>query len=203
MKVSDSDIASYARGAGLTGNNVAIAVAVALAESGGESTSHNPLPPDDSYGLWQINMLGSMGPSRRRQFGITQNTDLYDPAVNARAMSIISGQGTNWSPWSTYTSGKYRIFLPRGQAVANSGNATASPQVTTASLTIPDLSGISNFVAFFTNPGTWKRAAIGLLGFALIMIALWQFSGIQKHIAPVVKGVAKKGAEVAATAAIA
>jgi hypothetical protein len=42
-----------------------VAVAIALAESGGNPAAHNPVPPDDSWGLWQINMRGHLGPVRR------------------------------------------------------------------------------------------------------------------------------------------
>lgn len=63
--------------------------AVALAESGGNPTAHNAKPPDDSYGLWQINMLGKLGPERRRKLGIQSNTELFNPATNARAMRMI------------------------------------------------------------------------------------------------------------------
>lgn len=112
--LSRDQIAMYARAAGLSGGSVDIAVAVALAESGGNPRAHNPVPPDNSYGLWQINMLGSLGPDRRKKLGITSNSALFDPAVNARAMSLISSKGTNWTPWSTYTNGAYKKHLQGG-----------------------------------------------------------------------------------------
>ena len=31
----------------------------------------------------------------------------YDPLGNAKAAVIISDDGTNWTPWTTYTSGAY------------------------------------------------------------------------------------------------
>lgn len=108
--LSQSQIAMYAQSAGLSPDRAQIAAAIAMAESGGRPTAHNPVPPDDSYGLWQINMIGSMGPARRAQYGISSNTDLYDPAVNARAMAAISNGGKNFTPWSTYTSGAYKKF---------------------------------------------------------------------------------------------
>lgn len=115
-------IAMYAQAAGLTGAAVDTAVAVALAESGGNTKAHNAIPPDDSYGLWQINMLGSMGPERRRKLGISSNSALYDPAVNARAMAMISSGGSNFTPWSTYTSGAYRKHLSGGAGGVESAN---------------------------------------------------------------------------------
>lgn len=173
MKRSDSEIAAYAKGAGISGGNVAVAVAIALAESGGDDHSHNPVPPDDSYGLWQINMLGSLGPSRRQQFGISSNEALYDPGTNAKAMAILSGQGSNWRPWTTYTSGKYRMFLARGETAAGT-----SADVTTQTVSLPSLSGLSKLADLFTDKGTWIRVGMTLAGVILIALALIRLTGI-------------------------
>lgn len=96
--------------AGFRGQNVYTMYGIVMAESGGNPLSHNPNPPDDSYGLAQINMLGSMGPSRRAQFNLKSNNDLYDPATNLRVAYALSNNGTNFSPWSTYTSGAYQKY---------------------------------------------------------------------------------------------
>ncbi|WNV85858.1 type VII secretion target [Umezawaea sp. Da 62-37] len=109
--VSPERIARYAQDAGFRGQDLTIAVAVALAESGGDPRAHNATPPDDSYGLWQVNMLGSMGPARRREFGLESNSELFDPGENAKAANRISGDGRSWTPWSTYTSGAYKRHL--------------------------------------------------------------------------------------------
>jgi hypothetical protein len=109
-KLSQQQIAVYAKSAGMP--NPVLMSAIAMAESGGNPRAHNPVGLDDSYGLWQINMLGAMGPARRKQFGITSNTQLYDPAVNARAAAkILSGQGLK--AWTTYTSGAYKKYMPK------------------------------------------------------------------------------------------
>ena len=110
-KLSPERIARHAHEAGFRGQDLTIAVAVALAESGGDPRAHNATPPDNSYGLWQINMLGSMGPARRREFGLESNRELFDPAENARAANKISGDGRSWTPWTTYTSGAYKRHL--------------------------------------------------------------------------------------------
>lgn len=109
--LSPRRIAEYAHEAGFRGQDLTTAVAVALAESGGRTTAHNATPPDDSYGLWQINMLGGLGPERRRQFDLDANRELFDPATNAEAAYAISGNGTSFRPWTTYTSGRHRPFL--------------------------------------------------------------------------------------------
>jgi hypothetical protein len=122
-KLSQAQIAELARQAGMS--DPVTMSAIAMAESGGRTTAHNPIPPDNSYGLWQINMLGAMGPSRRRAFGISRNEDLYDPQVNARAAKqILDQQGLK--AWSTYTNGAYRKYMP-GQSSTGLTQASWDP----------------------------------------------------------------------------
>jgi hypothetical protein len=110
-KLSPAQIAEYAHDAGFRGQDLTVAVAVALAESGGDPKAHNPVPPDNSYGLWQINMIGSLGPARRDQFELDSNRELFDPEENAKAAWAISGRGNSFQPWTTYTSGAYEQYL--------------------------------------------------------------------------------------------
>jgi len=110
-KLSPAQIAEYAHDAGFRGQDLTVAVAVAMAESGGDTRAHNPVPPDDSYGLWQINMIGSLGPARRDQFDLDGDRELFDPEENAKAAWAISGHGDSFRPWTTYTSGAYEKFL--------------------------------------------------------------------------------------------
>lgn len=117
--LSQAQIEMYARAAGMS--NPQVMAAIAMAESGGNPNAHNVIPPDNSYGLWQINMIGSMGPGRRKEYGISSNDELFNPAVNARAAAkILSSQGL--SAWSTYTSGAYKKYLNGGAGGAT--NAT-------------------------------------------------------------------------------
>ena len=123
------EIASVAAGAGFSGDALRIAVAIALAESGGNPGAHNPVWPDDSYGLWQINMIGSLGPKRRAMFGLASNSDLFDPAVNARVAYAISGGGSNFNDWATFnprngTTPKYLAYLPAAVPSVPSGMVT-------------------------------------------------------------------------------
>jgi hypothetical protein len=109
--LSPAQIAEYAHQAGFRGQDLTVAVAVAMAESAGNTRAHNAVPPDNSYGLWQINMIGSLGPARRDQFDLDSNRELFDPAENAKAAWAISGHGESFRPWTTYTSGAYKKFL--------------------------------------------------------------------------------------------
>jgi hypothetical protein len=117
------DLMSILKQAGFKGQALQIAYAVAMAESSGNARAHNgnAATGDNSYGLFQINMLGSMGPERRKQFGLSSNEELFDPLTNAKIAYKMSGGGKNWTPWSTYTRGTYREFLGQnGATVTNS-----------------------------------------------------------------------------------
>lgn len=124
----DGSLVATLKAAGFTGEALSIAYGVAKAESGGRSNakSHPSLLKDDSYGLFQINMLGDLGPARRKTHGLSSNEDLYDPATNARVAYAISKGGTNWSPWAAYTNGRYK------ERMGPSGGG--SPSVATPSM---------------------------------------------------------------------
>jgi LysM repeat protein len=67
------------------------AAEIAMAESGGNQYATGTV---GERGYWQINPdHGSLS--------------TYDPMGNAKAAVIISDDGTNWTPWTTYTSGLY------------------------------------------------------------------------------------------------
>lgn len=120
-KQSVSDLVRLAKEAGFNDQQAPIMAAIAAAESGGNPRAHNPNANtgDNSYGLWQINMLGRMGPERRRLFGIQNDEDLWDPKVNARAAKkIFDMQGFN--AWSVYKTGKHIPFLGTAQKAAGS-----------------------------------------------------------------------------------
>jgi len=88
--------------------------AIAQPESGGNPKAHNKQGPDNSYGLWQINMLGAMGPNRRAKYGLSSNEDLFDPAMHREA--------GGYRDWSTYSSGAYKRYLG-GEAGAGDGGS--------------------------------------------------------------------------------
>ena len=128
--LSTVQLVALAKQVGFNQQNAVIAAAVAKAESGGGSgkLNNNPKTGDLSYGLWQINMIGRMGPERLKQFGISSYEQLYDPLTNARAAFILSG-GSNFKPWSVYKSGKYQSFLPEAQKVAGVAPSSPSPSL--------------------------------------------------------------------------
>lgn len=123
MATSQADLYTLAVSAGLTPARAKTAAAIAMAESGGDARAHNTKGLDNSYGYWQINMKGALGPPRLKQFGISSADQLFDPATNARAMAILSKQGADFRPWSTYLSGSYLKYTgnPVGGGVVDVG----------------------------------------------------------------------------------
>lgn len=108
-----------------TFENVSIAIAIANAESSFVTTNHNDVPPDDSWGLWQINVLGGIhGEVKTRWESLTHSSlpdwpsSLQRPDVNAFGAVLISGGGRNWKPWTTFTRGTYTRYLSDAQVSA-------------------------------------------------------------------------------------
>jgi hypothetical protein len=160
----------------------ALAVAIALAESGGAPKAHNDKPPDDSYGLWQINMLGSLGPDRRGKLGISHNDELFEPSMNAKAAYMVFRE-QGWNAWSVYKSGRYTRYI----AVARFAVESPRPYDPENDPYIPGpdpdmwspldlIKGIGAFIDFITDPQNWLRVAAFILGglillFGLVMVA--------------------------------
>jgi len=113
-----SDLERLASQSGFNAEEARIMAAIALAESSGNTAAFNGRGPDQSYGLWQINMIGNLGPARRSQFGIDSDQDLFDPSTNARAAfqvyrerQRITSSGDGFTAWSVYTNGSYKQYL--------------------------------------------------------------------------------------------
>jgi cell wall-associated NlpC family hydrolase len=127
------------RQAGFSGQSLQTAYAIAMAESGGNAKAFNgnQRTGDRSYGLFQINMLGGMGPERRKQFGLSSNDNLYDPVTNAKVAYKMSKGGTDWTAWSTYNNDTYRQYLGQysdsGLSTANAPTASPTPGDVTGS----------------------------------------------------------------------
>ena len=143
--------------------------AIAMKESGGNPSAYNGTPPDDSYGLWQINMYGNLGPARMSQFGLSNKSQLFDPATNAAAAySIWNGNPNNLNiAWAINDGG------------VNQSRYQANLPVVQAAIGVPptDLGPVdsSSFMASLTStspgfsPGTLGLVAVaGLFGILLL-----------------------------------
>lgn len=101
--MSAQQIAQVAYNAGFRGKDLVSMVAIAMRESHGNPSAFNGNKGtgDQSYGLWQINMLGDMGKQRATALGITDYNALLDPAMNAKAAFQLY-QATGLRPWGGY-----------------------------------------------------------------------------------------------------
>jgi hypothetical protein len=131
--LNDTQLRAVLSQAGFTGEALNTAVRIARAESGGnpKRINNNTKTKDLSYGLFQVNMIGDLGPARRKQFGLKNNSDLLDPLTNARVAFTLSNQGTMWYPW-TNTAKKLGISLA-GDSYAKTGGAGAPVGVSVTS----------------------------------------------------------------------
>ncbi len=78
--------------AGGSSGAAVMAASIAMAESSGQQFATGGV---GERGYWQINPNhGSLS--------------TYDPLGNAKAAVILSDDGQNWSPWTTFTSGAFR-----------------------------------------------------------------------------------------------
>ena len=100
-KFTPTDLADMLELVGFEGKSLKTAWAVVMRESRGNADSHNKTSStgDNSYGLFQINMLGYLGEDRREKFGIKSNAELFDPVTNAQAAFYMTSRGENFGSW--------------------------------------------------------------------------------------------------------
>jgi hypothetical protein len=138
----DGQIASWARGAGIPADQIAVAVAIALAESGGRIDAIGGPNLDGSYdyGLWQIN--------ERAHPEKFQRWKSWWSVENAQMMAAVYNE-RGWQPWTTYKSGAYLLYMLRGRTAAAfpSGEPTVEQGKTNTVVDVPDaLNEIGNAI---------------------------------------------------------
>jgi hypothetical protein len=104
-QLSPEELKDMLSSVGFQGDALVQAWGVAMKESTGRPRSHNKNSNtgDNSYGLFQINMIGSLGPARLEKYGLESNKDLFDPVRNAKIAYQMSDGGKNWSAWGGMT----------------------------------------------------------------------------------------------------
>jgi hypothetical protein len=104
-KLTDIELVKLLSAVGFKGENLIEAWAVAKKESNGRPLAHNGNADtgDNSWGVFQINMIGELGEDRRKKFGLETNAELLDPVVNASIAYYMSRGGEDWSSWHGLT----------------------------------------------------------------------------------------------------
>jgi hypothetical protein len=103
--LTDGELKELLHLVGFRGNDLKEAWAVAKKESNGQPIrfNGNTKTGDSSYGMFQINMIGMLGPDRREKFNLVSNSDLLNPVINAQIAFHMSNGGTDWSAWKGIT----------------------------------------------------------------------------------------------------
>lgn len=104
-KLTDTELVELLSAVGFEGSDLKEAWAVAKKESNGRPLAHNgnTNTGDNSWGMFQINMIGELGEYRREKFGLENNAELLDPVVNASIAYYMSRGGEDWSSWHGLT----------------------------------------------------------------------------------------------------
>lgn len=178
-----AQIATYASGAGWSGQDLITAIAVCMAESGGnenlvDDVSIETAEWGPSIGLWQIRSRNAEKGKGTERDEIA-NKDPATNAVHAHAIQVKDG----WKAWSAYNNKKYLLYVPiattaaanvvpvldAGHAAESAANAVVNPILTIAEEPIKVLKWLQ-------QPGTQTRIAKLVVGAALVMIGLSIFA---------------------------
>ena len=113
--LTDSQLVELLKAVGFKGKALRTAWAVAKAESNGRpfAFNGNTKTGDSSYGIFQINMLGTLGPDRRDKFDLDLNAELFSPVTNAEIVYYMTKGGEDWSSWSSYNKGAINKWLDK------------------------------------------------------------------------------------------
>lgn len=167
-----AQMAGALKAAGFTGTDIVIGVAVGMAESGGrtDATNRNTNGSTD-YGVWQINSI------HKDALAMGNWSDIN---ANARMAKLVFDQaGHSWRPWVTYNTGSYRKFMSQGMAGAgNPTNVPPSSSVQNVADSSGPLDGITGFFHFITDAHNWLRLGFFAIGMVLLLIGIWQLTGI-------------------------
>ena len=122
-KLTKTELVDLLHAIGFKGEALRYAWAIVMKESRGNPLSHNGNRDtgDNSFGLFQINMVDSLGQDRREKFSLEYNAQLLNPVVNAKIAYHMSNQGENWRSWKGVNNPVVKGWLkqfPEAQAKA-------------------------------------------------------------------------------------
>ena len=105
VSLTDLELKELLSLVGFKGKDLVVAWAVAKKESNGRPLAFNGnhKTGDSSYGMFQINMIDSLGPDRRDKFDLDSNAELFNPVKNAEIAYYMTKGGDDWSSWKGIT----------------------------------------------------------------------------------------------------
>ena len=113
--LTDRQLVDLLKTVGFKGKGLKTAWAVAKAESNGRpfAFNGNAKTGDSSYGMFQINMIGDLGPDRRNLFNLHSNVELFNPVKNAQIVYHMTQGGKNWKSWKNAKPAQYQRWLKK------------------------------------------------------------------------------------------
>ncbi len=126
------------------------AIAVCLAESGGNPLAKNPNSP--AKGLWQIMESVHTAAIKEQaiywqaELGYKKLPNVFEPHVNTGVARQLQ-QAQGWKPWEVFTTGAYKSKLGHGAEVFNYLNSPSMNAEKIRALTQEYLLGIAEFKA--------------------------------------------------------
>ena len=110
--LTDQELLTLLKTVGFEGAGLKKAWSIAKRESNGRPLAYNGNrnTGDHSYGMFQINMIGNLGPDRLEKFDLKSNTELFNPVTNAEITYYMTDGGKDWSAWKGMTP-KAKEFL--------------------------------------------------------------------------------------------
>lgn len=114
VSLTDLELKELLSLVGFKGKDLIVAWAVAKKESNGRPLAFNGnhKTGDSSYGMFQINMIDSLGPDRRDKFDLDSNAELFNPVKNAEIAYYMTNGGEDWSSWKGITP-KTRMWMKK------------------------------------------------------------------------------------------
>ena len=103
--LTDQELLTLLETVGFEGSGLKQAWSIAKRESNGRPLAYNGnrKTGDSSYGIFQINMIGDLGPERLEKFDLESNKELFDPVTNAEITYYMTNGGIDWSAWKGMT----------------------------------------------------------------------------------------------------
>ena len=103
--LTDEELVLLLKTVGFEGAGLKKAWSIAKRESNGRPLAYNGdrNTGDHSYGIFQINMIGNLGPDRLEKFNLKSNKELFDPVTNAEITYYMTDGGSDWSSWKGMT----------------------------------------------------------------------------------------------------
>ena len=110
QQLGDKELLFLLKAVGFQGEALKKAWSIVKRESNGRPLAYNGnrKTGDSSYGMFQINMIGELGPDRREKFDLSSNAELFNPVTNAQVALHMTKSGTDWSSWSSLNGKRYQ-----------------------------------------------------------------------------------------------